>query len=263
MTFSVLAGKSSYHPLVLIHAWIEKLAIRSADRILATMEYGWKRVVELGQPKEKFVCIPNGWGDQTGEQQHVVLPDDAVRAFARPELKFVYIGSIGFANALDLILEAARLRQDDHVHFYFVGDGAYKDELEKKVAALALKNVSFVNPVAKPVVTLIMQQADALLISWHESPLYRYGTSANKISEYLSSGRPIIQAYSGNGDLVTRAGAGFTVPAGDADAFAHAVLRIANMDAKARKELGENGKRYARENLTFSVLAEKLAQLVQ
>lgn len=263
MTLSLLGGKSRFHPLIILHGWIERFAVRSADRVLATMEFGWKRVVELAQPKEKFVWIPNGYNEPSGAASTFILPDTICRAFDRPERKLVYLGSIGMANALDLLIDAASLMSDEPVHFYIVGKGAKKDHLRKRVQVLGLENVTFLEPVSKTLAPQIMVLADALLISWHDSPLYAYGISPNKLPEYFSSGRPIVQAFSGAGDLVERARAGFTVPAGDATAFAQALSHICTMDEDGLRALGANGRRFARENLDWVVIAASLRELVR
>jgi glycosyltransferase involved in cell wall biosynthesis len=86
--------------------------------------------------------------------------------------------------------------------------------------------------------------ADALLVHLKPSEIAEHAIPT-KVIAYLAAGRPIVCATGGAaGDLVSAAGAGPVVAAGDARALARAVESLAARPAAAREALGSNGRRY-------------------
>lgn len=263
MTLIVLGKKSRFNPLIMVHSLVERLALKRAKYVLSTMEFGWRRLQDLNISIDKFLWLPNGVEMQNAGPSESALPQNIDAALQTSDLKLLYIGSMGMSNALDIMIEAAQACAGKPIQFYFVGNGAHKDKLVKKVAEMGLENVAFFDSVPKECVHRIMERADGLLITWHDSELYRYGTSANKLSEYLMAARPIIQAYSGEGDLLIRSKAGITVPSNDVAAFTKAILSLMDMTKDERSSMGQKGQHYAQQNLTFIAQAKKLAAFIK
>lgn len=255
LTFIKIANYSSFHPVVFIQGWIEKFAIKKSDACLSSMEFGSLRLKELGINTNKFYWLPNG----------VVYEDfDASTDIIRSSDKFVfgYIGSHGNANALGTIVDAAKYLTDYPIHIIMIGDGAERIKLQERAKLLLLDNITFAVRVNKQEVPSILKSVDGFLISWHDSSIYRYGTSANKLAEYFAAGKPVVQAYSGAGDHVEKFKAGITVPAGDAEAMAGAMIKIATADEQEIENYSINAKKAAYENFTFKSLAKRLIKML-
>jgi len=104
---------------------------------------------------------------------------------------------------------------------------------------------------------------DVCYIGWQESPLYRFGIGANKLPEYLYSGRPIVHAYSGACDPVQQYSAGITVPAQDSARLAAAILNLYRMPPEERAAMGAKGRKAALEHYDYGSLAERLIHVFQ
>jgi glycosyltransferase involved in cell wall biosynthesis len=90
----------------------------------------------------------------------------------------------------------------------------------------------------------VFAAASALLVTLGDSPTLAL-TIPSKLQAYLAAGRPVIASLDGEGARVVReAAAGFTCPAGDAEALTAAVLRLHGLAPEERSRLGENGRRY-------------------
>jgi len=96
-----------------------------------------------------------------------------------------------------------------------VGDGQEKLRLQALAREWALKNVEFRDPVPRQLVPKVLQQADALVLTLRDLPLYRYGINLNKLFDYMASGKPVLFAGRSRNNPVEAARCGLTVPPED------------------------------------------------
>jgi glycosyltransferase involved in cell wall biosynthesis len=97
-----------------------------------------------------------------------------------------------------------------------------------------------------------------LLVSLRDEPIFAL-TIPSKVQGYLAAGRPVIASLNGEGArIVEVAGAGLSCPAGDPEALATAVTRLFEMGEDARREMGENGRRYAERHFSLNGLTDEL-----
>ena len=107
----------------------------------------------------------------------------------------------------------------------------------------------------------MLELFDTNFIGWNKDEIYNYGTSANKIFEYMYSAKPIINSYSGGYDIVKEVGCGISVEAENSVQIADAILKLYKMSDVERRKMGENGRKYVLENFTYEKLAEKYEEL--
>src|SRR5207253_1437019 len=149
------------------------------------------------------------------------------------------------------------------IEFELFGAGTYREELMQRARALNLRNLSFPPAVPKKEIARVMSRADAFIYGLHDLPLYRYGMSLNKLSDYLAGGRPIIYYGRSSYDPVSAAGAGFTVPPGDPAAVADAIERLFALSPEERREMGARGQAYLAEHHNIPRLAERLLAVIE
>ena len=104
---------------------------------------------------------------------------------------------------------------------------------------------------------LIIAYFDIAFIGGVHSFLHKYGTSANKLTDYMLSTKPIVQAIDEPNSVVERVECGICVEAENSRLVADAILKLAGMSREEREKMGERGRRYASENLEWNVLAEQ------
>ena len=78
----------------------------------------------------------------------------------------------------------------------------------------------------------------------------------------MYSAKPVIHSFSGKGDFIEQAGAGITVAAEDPMAIANAILELQSKGAIELEKIGEKGKAFVIEHLTYKKLASKLEDIL-
>ena len=254
-----LGNISPAHPLIKMMNWCEKFAINKADKIVSSLQnYGEHLKNDLKINRE-FFWINNGV-DLEEIQKIKPLVKNVEEKLLKDKFIVGYTGTIGIANALDSFLEAVKiLKNNENILFVLVGDGKEKMKLKEKNGKL--KNVLFIDSIKKTQVQSMLKFFDVCYIGWNKEKLYKYGISANKIFDYMYSGKPILHAFSGEGDLVELANCGVSVEAENPKEIAKGIIELYNMPKEKRIKLGENGKSYVLEYFTYEKLAKKYEEL--
>ncbi|OOF59114.1 glycosyltransferase family 4 protein [Rodentibacter pneumotropicus] len=261
LTLIELGGYSKYHPFICFLQWIEDRAYRQADFVFSNLLNAVEHLKMRGGRVRKFSWIPNGISITEMEEKENLSISIEQKI---PKDKFIvgYTGTIGVANAIDDLIGAASLLQNLDIHFVLVGSGKEKLVLEQKCQILGLANITFIDALPKKQVQSMLERFHICYIGWHKNSLYRFGISPNKLPEYMYSGKPIIHAFSGSGDLVKKANAGLTVEAQNPNAIASAIKKLYDMKQEDRDTLGENGKMFVLHNLTYQQIALKLVDVL-
>jgi glycosyltransferase involved in cell wall biosynthesis len=263
MSLQELVGLSDRHPLVLLLGSLESRAYRAADVVVSVLPDAGPHFVRRGMAPGKLRVIPNGIDAGTLEaSQTAQVRDGEVAPATSRHRPFIvgYVGTLGIANTIETLIDAARLLQDDGVAIRIVGQGPHEPVLRQLAAGL--NNVRFVGPVAKSDVQATMRGLDAGYVGFHRSPLYRLGIAPNKLVGYMAAERPVLLAADAANDLVRDAGCGLTVEPDDPRALADAILRLRDMDPEERARLGRNGREFVARELTYRTLGAEYAALL-
>lgn len=261
LTLVELGGYSPKHLFIRFLQWVEDKAYREADFVLSNLKNSVTHMVARGMPRDKFSWIANGFSmDEVAEKQSL-----SQATFEQlPDGKFVvgYAGTLGLANALDSLVQAADILKDNlDIAVVLVGSGKEKTNLKRLVGEKNLSNVYFVDAIPKAQIQSVLSRFDVCFIGLTGDPLFRFGVSPNKLFDYFYSGKPIIYAIeSGEYTPVTDSQSGIQIPAENPKAIADSILKLYQMSASEREALGNNGRRYAQENHEYGNLAKKLAQ---
>ncbi|MBD3768237.1 MAG: glycosyltransferase family 4 protein [Gammaproteobacteria bacterium] len=261
LTLIELGGYSPSHPFIRLMQWVEDKAYRDSDVVLSNLPNSVEHMVERGMNPNKFTWIPNGF-DMAELDNAQPLNENAVSALPKDKFIVGYTGTLGVANALDTLIEAAEgLKDETDIAFVLVGGGKEKPGLVEK--AKGLKNVMFIDPIPKPQIQSMLGEFDVCYIGLTKDPLFRFGVSPNKLFDYLLSAKPILYGIeSGEYLPVNDAQAGLSIPSENPKAIAEAVLKLKAMSTQERTELGQNGRNYAIQNHDYAKLAEKLAKVL-
>lgn len=258
MTLVEVGGYSQRHPFIRLLQHIEDRAYRRADRVVSNLPGAVEHMVRRGMERRKFVWVPNGISLHEVEEAEP-LPEDVERLIPAGRFIVGYAGTVGAANALDGLIDAAdRLRAEPGIAMLIVGNGSAKAGLQADVIRRGLSNVHFIGAIPKKQVQSMLRQFDACFIAWKDSPLYEFGIAANKLFDYLYSAKPILHCYSGAHDPVLAYGAGLTVKAQDPAALAEAILELRDMPQEERAAMGARGRRAVIEHHEYRRLAENL-----
>ena len=256
-----LGGYSKWHPFIMLLQAAENYACRHADAVVSLLPKVRAHLEAHGMAPEKLHIVPNGTDPTEWLREPAPLPSPTAAALAalRQRGQFIvgYAGTHGIANSLDTFLAAASLMRDEPVAFVLVGGGPDKAQLQRWAQGAGLHNVGFLDPVAKGHVPALLQCFDLAYIGWKRQRLYRFGISPNKMLDYMMAARPILHAVEAGNDPVAEAGCGLTIAPEDAQALVQGIRTMLALDAGQRQALGQQGRQFALENLTYPVLGKR------
>ena len=266
LTILEVGGHSPRHPFVRAMAWAERLGYQRCDAAVSLLGGAKDYMTAHGLDEGKFVYIPNGIDPQALQSNVEPLPAEHDRAIGDlktlGKLIILYSGSHGVVNALENVIEAARLLADEPtVHFLLVGQGPEKQSLQTRARQADLKNITFLPPVARSQMAALTQAADVGYLGLQKKDLFRYGISPNKLFEYMAAGLPILFAIDTIHDEVAEAKCGFSIPPEDPPALADTLRGIAEMSREDLRAMGERGRQYVQRTHTYEVLAQQYVRL--
>lgn len=263
LTLIEIGGYSPRHPFIRLLQWIEDRAYARADRVVSNLEGAVEHMVSRGMERGKFTWVSNGIAiDEVADP--APLPPEVVAQIPAGGLRVVYTGTLGAANALDTLIEAAALLRDlPDVHILLVGQGRARADLEAQRDALGLTNVRFIGPVPKPQVQSVLAACDVCYIGLTADPVFRFGVSPNKLFDYLLAGKPVLYCIdSSDFRPVEHHNAGLQLSPEDPQALADAIRRMHAMPEEERRRMGENGRRAAIEHYDYAKLAQRLERVL-
>ena len=213
---------------------------RRCDLILAQSKSFVGGIFKYAGNQARVEYFPS-WADSALSMQNV-LPASEVPV--KPgAFNILFAGNVGDAQDFPTILSAAELLRDHpNIRWLIVGDGRQAEWVRNEISIRGLQpNVLMLgrHPVER--MPSFFKCADALMVSLKDEPIFAM-TLPGKLQAYLVSGIPILAMLNGEGaDIVRRARAGLTCPAGDHEALAGAVLKLYRMSAEERRVMGVNG----------------------
>lgn len=213
---------------------------KRCDLILAQSKSFIPKIAQYAGNGARIEYFPS-WAESILNMQDA-LPASEV-PFKPGVFNIMFAGNIGDAQDFPAILSAAELLKDQpNIRWLIVGDGRQagwvKDEIKKRGLQA---RVLMLGRYAVERMPSFFKHADALLVSLKNEPIFAM-TIPGKLQAYLVSGIPVLAMLNGEGaDIVRKARAGLTCPAGDYEALAEAALKLSILPLEERIVLGVNG----------------------
>lgn len=244
---------------------VEKITYRYADKIIVISEDFKKNIMAKGVPEDKIVVIYN-WVDQN---KVVDVPREENKLFdvyglERSKFYITYNGNIGLTQNMDMLLDVAKELQEEYedIHFVLVGNGAYLDEVKRKVADQQLENVHLLPFQPYEDISHVFSLGDASLV------ISKPGVGANSVPSktwsIMSASRPVLANFDENElkTIIENNHCGIFTKAGDKDAFKESILTLYN-HRELCKEYGHNGRKFVMDNLTREVGTQKYVDVIK
>lgn len=244
---------------------LEKFIYKKADKLVFTFPGGKDYVASIGLDTSKVRYINNGVDLEEFNRNKDKYVYSDVDLDQSNVFKVVYTGSMGQANALRYLIEAAEIVQDrgvNDIRFLLFGDGYQRSELEEYVREKRLTHVMFKGKVEKKNIPGILSKSNLNVFNGQPIYLYKYGLSLNKMFEYFASGKPTISNIECGYDLLDLHQCGITVKGGSAEALADGILAFYNMPKSEYDAYCHNALRAAKE-YDFRVLTNKLEEVLR
>ena len=199
--FAHLGLVSRKNPMLKVFYWIEKKLYQNSDQIVFTIAGMIEHIKQMGWTTEtggkidlnRVHYINNGVDLEQFDKDREAWPREDADLQDSKTVKVVYLGSINRANRVQTLIDAAKnLQELDVYRFFIYGDGADREELEKRVRAEGITNVVFKEkriPLCE--CAWVVSQADVNIMNYQKGFGYM-GLSSGKLFQYLAAGKPII-----------------------------------------------------------------------
>ena len=244
---------------------VEKITYRYADKIIVISEDFKKNIMAKGVPEDKIVVVYN-WVDQN---KVVDVPREENKLFdayglERSKFYITYNGNIGLTQNMDMLLDVAKELQEEYedIHFVLVGNGAYLDEVKRKVADQQLENVHLLPFQPYEDISHVFSLGDASLV------ISKPGVGANSVPSktwsIMSASRPVLANFDENElkTIIENNHCGIFTKAGDKEAFKESILTLYN-HRELCQEYGHNGRKFVLDNLTREVGTQKYVDVIK
>ncbi len=256
---------SSKNPFIQFLSFVEKTGYKNADAIVGTIPNLKEHVAKVVPScAGKVHYIPMGYDPEFSYRFNGSDPYEAFFSDIRNRNFIVgYAGTIGQANCVDRIIEAAKLLKDENIVFAILGGGPLKEKIIAQAKEAGLTRVHFFDKATKEMVGTFLKHPDLLVNPWMGgNTIYRYGVSPNKWIDYMHSSKPILVALDGYYSIINEADCGTFIAADNPALMAEEILRFSKMNRMELKRMGENGKKFLIEKLSYDVLTDKYLQII-
>jgi colanic acid biosynthesis glycosyl transferase WcaI len=233
-------GGSLVAPGMLARVWegMHRWALKRADCVIALGDDMRTRIIEKGVDPERVVVVRDGAEIPPVGAVAAPVDDEVVRAI-RGDARFVLVhaGNLGFYGDWDTLVAAAGELADDGVRLVFVGDGAQREEVQKRAAKFS--NVIFLPFFPESKVASVLAAADAHVVTVKRG--LEGVVVPSKLYGILVAGKAIVAVAARETDVATlgtRQGFAVCCEPGDVAGLVAAVRRLIG-DSTRLKAMGE------------------------
>ena len=247
---------SRWNPMIIIISKLEKIAYRSADKIVTTLENSENYINSIIDDPQKIKHIPNGVPESFIKNK----PVKSSKKTTSNKIVFTYGGSFGIANALGPLIDFLQNQNElsQKMEFNLIGSGYLKEQYKSRI--LQMDNVYIEEKMERGAFINKLKESDVAFISWMDLPgLYKYGVSAQKYYDYMATGTPILSAQNGINDPVRQSGCGIIVK-NEPEEIKKGIYQFLSMSKSEREKMGEKGREYVKA-FSYERLSKKYIQL--
>lgn len=244
---------------------LNRFVMRRAAGIVALDDSMQELLVDkLGPEREERVRVIPNWEDP----EFIRPVDKEDNSFALSHgydetLTLLYSGNHGLYHDLNTVVEAARLLRDRPVQFVFIGDGAQKEDLRRRVEREGLSNVDFhpYQPLDRLPETLTC--ADVSIVS-EDGRLQGVCVSC-KIYSSLAAGQALLGISGPDSEIarvISESECGYWVKSGEAEALVDRVEKWLD-DPEELRDMGSRGREFFLANYTLRHGVDRYTSLIR
>ena len=216
-------------------------------------------------PHKKVTWLPNGVDISFYNPEKIEAGDFRQKnGFKINDIIFFYGGILGYAQGLEIIIEAAhRLKMFPEAQFVIQGTGPEKEKLRLLKEKYSLENVHFFEPVKKSDMPSILKSIDVAIIPLKKLDLFK-GAIPSKIFEALAMKKPLLLGVDGEAKnhFIDKAQAGLFYTPEDVESLTAQIIFLLK-NKNELHEMGENARKYVSDVFDRNKIAEGLYDALQ
>lgn len=244
--------------IIKIINFIANFPYRKASKVISIgrdMALVLQRKIAAGTPTVEVIT---NWADCDN-----IFPQNKNSNFLIKELsleeKFIieFAGNIGRVQGIEYLVQAIDLIKDDGVHFLFIGNGAKRYLLEKKMEEQSLRNITILDTRHRSEQNVFLNACDIGLITLAPG-MYGLGVPS-KAYNIMATGKPIIAAVEADSEIglmVIEENIGWVVSPGSPQALVNAIID-AKSDPDRLVEMGTRSRIVAENKYSFPKVLER------
>jgi len=215
-------------------------------------------------PEKKVSWLPNGVDISFYNPEKT--PDNDFRernGFKKDDFIFFYGGILGYAQGLEIIIEAAKDLKNTSAQFVIQGTGPEKEHLHSLHKKYALQNIHFLDPVAKSEMPGILKSVDVAVVPLKKLDLFK-GAIPSKIFEALAMKTPLLLGVDGEArtHFIDNAKAGLFYTPEDVNSLKKQALYFIE-NPNQTKNMGERARQYVTQVFDRNKIADGLYDELQ
>lgn len=241
---------------------LEKFVYRNADQIVSVTKSFKPHILSRGGSGDKVTVIRNG------VDTSLFYPREKDSSFEEEigvQGKFVaaYVGTHGLAHGLDTLLDAAvKLEHYEDIVLVMAGDGAQREQLQKRVHEEKIQNVRMLGQLSREKMPYLWSVTDVSLVVLRRLDLFK-SVIPSKMFESMSMGKPIILGVEGEAkDILLSTGSGICIRPEDSSGLASGILELYE-DRGTYRKYGASGRSSAISTFDRTVLAGIYLELLE
>ncbi len=242
--------------------WLEGLFYRKACGMVAISDGFRQDFISKGANSQRVEVVHN-WVDI---ELFKSRDGKDLRREYNLDSKFVvmFLGTLGFAQGLENVIEAARLLTDyrNEIEIVFLGEGVKRERLKTIIKKYGLYNFTFISPKPNFEIPKFLSLADSYLVYLRKNNLFKI-TIPSKIYEYMAMGKPIILGVKGEAlRLIEEGKCGIGVEPESPEDLARAILELFKNKEIATR-MGENGREFVVTNFSKGKMVSKYIDFIE
>lgn len=229
---------------------------RAMDAIICSTQGTLDRFADEGVDRARLQYVPV-WVDGIGGAAAPASGLDEPR-------RIVYAGSLGPAQAIDTLIQAAAQcrRQGIDAAFDIYGTGSCEQELRKMAHDTGATNVTFHGRISPETAFEVSSRAFAQVVSLQRSPLFAMSVPS-KISFCCAAGAPILYGLQGEpAQMVDASGGGIAFDVSDPGTLVQAIETLIARSPEDRRQMRASLQRYYSEHLAKPMLIARYEQIL-
>ena len=241
---------------------IADITYKAADKIIVISQSMKETLIEKGVLPSKIEIVYN-WVDENVIHPVERKDNRLIKELSIPDYEFtvVYAGNLGYAQGIDVILEAAeRLKTDQRIGFVIFGNGPMEGDVKEKTKELERVKIYPLQPYAR--VSEVYSTGNACIVSCKK------GTGGvampSKTWSIMGCGRPVLVSFDRGSlleSIVEKNDCGLFSNAGDSESLVKNILKLCNAPERTKQQ-GRNGRTYIEQNLSRKSCTDRICAII-